>query len=118
MFEARLGRYDRIDKCDLFDKDNIHTYKDCYILTGKDVDDAFEVDLTGNLDFNELIVKNRVTVKNVSDLNGLTDFINNLGNNALKNQKITEFILVGGSHDMAVYQDLSFGWLSENTNLT
>ena len=55
-----IGRYDRIDSVDIIYRDKI--YPNTYLLTGDDIMSDFEVDLEGDLDFNEMQTSNRRTI--------------------------------------------------------
>lgn len=108
-----LGRYTCIDVVDLVDGE--YTYYDCYLLTGDGVPSEFEVDLTGDFFFNELIVANRKTVKHLSDIQDLFDFLDSEGISYREYCLTPDTLLVGGGKDCIIQPDLTFDW-EENIN--
>lgn len=124
---GNLGRYSRIDKATLIDKHNSdNRFINCYILTGYNTPEEFEVELTGNMAFNtEYKIENREMVMKVNNLDELSAFMN-------RNQFVTDvdeyikkingetvFMTVGGGKDMLVFANLEYNWfenLKSNDN--
>ncbi len=104
-----IGQYTAIDLVTL--RDNRYTYQESYLLTADEIDKSFEVDLTGDYFFNELKIVNRKTVETVKTLDDVRQFVNQYG------LAFPEYenggILVGGSRDMLILPDLTFGWAED-----
>ena len=116
MSEKILGKYNRVDRCSL--NDDEYEYKNCYLLTGYRIPSDFEVDLSGNCPFNELLVTNRTTVIAIDSLDELIDYVRSINSETaekLETQRNQhpDYVLVGGSKDMKIYSDLSYGWATE-----
>lgn len=105
MVGEGLGRYDRIDYV---------TYNDgskTYLITGTDVDSAFEVDIQSDCWFNTgFDVVERTTVKKLSNVSEIVDFAKTLGID-LTPYYNGRCLFVGGEKDCAVYENLQFDWI-------
>ena len=100
-----IGRYNRIEKVYFKDGDT------SYFLVDKN-NKSYDCDLLGDFWFNEFKeadILNRVCHKNVNNLSDVTEFMNEQNVN-YKNLYINKTLLVGGEHDMVIYEDLHYKW--------
>lgn len=124
---GNLGRYSRIDKATLIDKHNSdNRFINCYILTGYNTPEEFEVELTGDMAFNtEYRVEDREMVMKVNNLDELSAFMNqnqfatDVDEYLKKINGETVLMTVGGGKDMLVFANLEYNWfenLKSNDN--
>lgn len=106
-----IGRYDRIDSVDIIYRDKI--YPNIYLLTGYDIVSDFEVDLEGDLDFNEMQTSNRRTVCQLATIYDLFDFMDAKGIPYKSYCRTPDTLLVGGEKDCLIQPDLTFSWADE-----
>jgi len=105
-----LGKYDRIDIVDLIYRDRV--YPNTYLLTGDDIESrGLEVDLTGDLDFNEMQTSNRKTACRLNDIQDLFDFLDAIDVYYKPYCQIPNTLLVGGEKDCLIQPDLTFDWI-------
>jgi hypothetical protein len=106
-----IGRYDRIDSVDIIYRDKI--YPNTYLLTGDDIMSDFEVDLEGDLDFNEMQTSNRRTICQLDNIYDLFDFMDAKGILYKSYCRTPDTLLVGGEKDCLIQPDLTFSWANE-----
>ena len=105
--------YDKIVKCDLEGSSTNDYYENCFLLTGDNVEDDFEVDLTGefffNADFKSL---NREVVSVVKNVSEVLDFCKEHDIRIPENCfGLGGSLKVGGERDYILNQELYvLGW--------
>lgn len=100
-----MSRYDTIIKANL--TSSYGNYENCYLLTGEDVDNELEVELTGDLFFNCDYKKENVSVvKKIESLQDLLDFCKENNIDIPEENIGKDFLIVGGSSDLVIQKDL------------
>jgi len=107
-----MKKYDTIIKCDLQDNGTIE-YENCYLLTYDGCELCNEIDLCGELFFNEYETTNRQVVAKIDNIMELYSFMikNNLLTDRIMerfNHKIVSKVYVGGEKDYVLNKDLCF----------
>lgn len=69
-----IETYDRIEKVTMISRDNFIEHKDVYILTGDNVENNFEIDITFMNFINNYYIIKREYIKGVKSLNDILDF--------------------------------------------
>lgn len=103
-----IARYSRVVYVNLRDGERVET---SYLLVSENGDE-FTVDLTGKFEFNELEVISQLDVSSFDTLSQLLRFLKKMGVEYDEfYDKEGNFLLVGGSHDMAIDENLVGRWL-------
>lgn len=103
-----LGKYNKID----YVKYDDGTY--AYLITGEGAElDDLEVDIEADCFFNtEYTVTERTTVKNIRNIHDIIDFATSI-NVDLRPKYNGTYLLVGGSNDCAIYNNLEYNWIED-----
>lgn len=103
-----IARYSRVVYVNLRDGERVET---AYLLVSENGDE-FTVDLTGKFEFNELEVISQLDVSSFDTLSQLLRFLKKMGVEYDEfYDREGNFLLVGGSHDMAIDENLAGRWL-------
>ena len=103
-----LGKYNKIDYV---------KYDDgafAYLITGENAEtNNMEVDIESDCDFNtEYRVTERITVRTIYNIHDIIDFAKGL-NIDLCPKYNGSYLLVGGSNDCAIFDNLEYDWIED-----
>lgn len=102
-----LGKYTKIDYVKYEDGTT------AYLITGEEAaSNGFEVDIVSDCDFNtEYTVVERKTACIINNVHDIINFAKNL-NTDLSSKYNGAYLLVGGSNDCAILDDLEYDWVA------
>ena len=103
-----LGKYKKVD----YLKYDDGTF--AYLITGEDAErNDFEVDIEADCDFNcSYKVVERTTVRIINAIHDIIDFAKGLDID-LSPKYNGNYLLVGGSNDCAIFDNLEYDWIEE-----